>query len=175
MRSSTSETHTVHNSQTATTTSSLAASAISRDRSHILNAADLHTLSCKSPQSTLRTGSWGSRFGSTGCSKFDVQSINAEILATVGHILCRQHRSVWGRLVSICLDLHATSDTDECFSARQIGDMNKSIIERGENVSHSKHILVVALLRFQGHCLHFLSNFFRRHLVGLLRIRAKLS
>jgi len=63
------------------------------------------------------------RFSSelTSCSTdLDMQSVDAQFLATSRDILSRQHSGVRGGLVTVCLDLHATCDTSDGFAATGI-------------------------------------------------------
>lgn len=51
--------------------------------------------------------------------ELDVQSSDAKLLAPLGNILGSQHSSVWRRLISVSLHLHATSHTADCFPVDQ--------------------------------------------------------
>ena len=51
---------------------------------------------------------------------FDVKSVNSQFLASSGNILCSQHSGVWGRFVTVCLDLHTSGDTSDGFAATGI-------------------------------------------------------
>lgn len=53
-------------------------------------------------------------------SDLDVQSSNAQLLASHRNILCCQHGRVRRGLVTVCLDLHAASDTADGFAAAGI-------------------------------------------------------
>lgn len=74
----------------------------------------------------------------TSSTDLDVQSVDAQLLATSSHILSRQHGSVGRRLVTVSLDLHTTGDTADGFTAGQIGDVHEGIVERGEDPGHAK-------------------------------------
>jgi hypothetical protein len=50
----------------------------------------------------------------------DVKGIDAQLLASDGDILSSQHGSVWGGLITVCLDLHASGDTSNGFAATGI-------------------------------------------------------
>ncbi len=50
----------------------------------------------------------------------DVESVDTQFLATSCNILSSQHSSVWGRFVTVCLDLHASGDTSDGFAATGI-------------------------------------------------------
>lgn len=49
-------------------------------------------------------------------SDLDVEGVNADFLASSSNILSCQHGGVWGRLVTVSLDLHSTSDTADGFT-----------------------------------------------------------
>jgi len=49
-----------------------------------------------------------------------VQSVDTEFLAADGNILSCQHGGVWGGLVTIGLDLHASGNTSDGFAATGI-------------------------------------------------------
>ena len=49
----------------------------------------------------------------TSGADLDVQSVDAELLATGGDVLGSQHGGVGGGLVTVGLDLHATGDTGD--------------------------------------------------------------
>ena len=50
----------------------------------------------------------------------DVEGVDAKLLAANSDVLGSQHSSVWGRLVTVGLDLHASSDTGDGFAATGI-------------------------------------------------------
>lgn len=56
----------------------------------------------------------------TGGADLDVQSVDAKLLAAGGDVLGSQHGSVGGGLVTVGLDLHATSDTGDGLAAAGI-------------------------------------------------------
>jgi hypothetical protein len=56
----------------------------------------------------------------SGSTDLDVESVDAQFLASRSDVLCSQHSSVWGRFVTVCLDLHASSDTSDGFAATGI-------------------------------------------------------
>lgn len=53
-------------------------------------------------------------------TNLDVKSSDTELLAARSNVLGSQHSSVWGRLVTVGLDLHASSDTGDGFAATGI-------------------------------------------------------
>ena len=56
----------------------------------------------------------------SGSTDLDVESVDAQFLASNSNVLSSQHSSVWGRLVTVCLDLHASGDTSDGFAATGI-------------------------------------------------------
>lgn len=64
---------------------------------------------------------------STSGSEFDVEGIDADNLAPLSHILSCQHSSVWRRLVTISLHLHASSHPYNCLTDRIKRDVYKCI------------------------------------------------
>lgn len=111
----------------------------------------------------------------SGGSQLDVQSGDSELFAALGDILSGQHGSVWRRLISVCLHLHPTGHAADrfpgnkcngqttcnhqvllkvpcwCFHllARQVSDVDKGVVERSEDVTHTKHVLSFGHLRTQ--------------------------
>jgi hypothetical protein len=53
-------------------------------------------------------------------TNLDVESVDAQFLASDSNILSSQHSSVWGGLVTVGLDLHASSHTSDGFAATGI-------------------------------------------------------
>lgn len=177
--------------KTTTTATTLAAGRIGWSWSNILDSADLHARAGESTESGLGTWAWG--LGSVTWMKsicdniraegydhtssgadLDVEGVDAELLAADGHILGSQHSGVWGGLITIGLDLHATSDTGDGFAATgitqklafdhstrhfmkfpslwtslwnygpEIGDVDEGIIERREDTSNAEDELAWA-------------------------------
>ena len=52
----------------------------------------------------------------SSCADLDVESVNSQLLASDSDIVSSQHSGVWGRLVTIGLDLHSSSDTGDGFA-----------------------------------------------------------
>lgn len=128
---------------------------------------------------------------SSSGSQLDVQSSDSKLFAALGDILSGQHGSIWRRLISVCLYLHPTSHTADCFPgnkhngqntcnqhipieipcwclhllARQVSDMDEGVIERSEDVTHTKHVLSFGYLRTQADnlLLLLLFHFTRSH------------
>lgn len=64
-------------------------------------------------------------------------------------VLGSQHSGVGGGLVTVGLDLHATGDTGDGLTARQIGDVDEGIVERGEDAGNAEDELALADLGAQ--------------------------
>ena len=56
----------------------------------------------------------------SGSTDLDVESVDAQFLASSRDVLGSQHSSVRRRLITVCLDLHAASDTSDGFAATGI-------------------------------------------------------
>ena len=104
----------------------------------------------------------------TGGTDLDVEGRDAELLAAGSYrslvlissflfcsflrvrtdVLGSQHGGVGGGLVTVGLDLHATGDTRDGLATRQIGDMDKGIIEGRKNTGHSKNELALCRGQF---------------------------
>jgi len=131
-------------SQAATTTTTLAASGIGGDGSHVLDSADPHASTGKRTESALSTRTGGLGAGTTSGPELNVKGSDANLLATNSNILGSQHSSVWGGLVTISLDLHSTSDTGDGFLAREISDMDESIVEGREDMGDTENKLALS-------------------------------
>jgi hypothetical protein len=66
-------------------------------------------------------------------------------------VLGCQHGGVGRGLITIGLDLHATSDSGDGFTARQIGDVDESVVERGEDAGNTENELALINLSI---CVH---------------------
>merc|ERR1740130_1435298 len=137
--------------------------AICRDWGYIFNASDLHASTRQCTQGTLRAWTWSLALGATCGPQLDVQCSDAQLLATCGHILGRQHGCIWRGLVTICLHFHATGDTDERFTPRDICDMDEGVVKGREDVCNAKDHFAFPNLWAQGHgldrCFHFWCHF----------------
>jgi hypothetical protein len=56
----------------------------------------------------------------SGSTDLDVESVDSQFLASSSNVLSSQHGSVWGGLVTVCLDLHASGNTGDGFAATGI-------------------------------------------------------
>jgi hypothetical protein len=148
-------------SETATTATTLPPRGVGRGGGNVLDASNAHASAGKSAESRLGAGAGGLGAVSTGRADLDVEGGDAELLAAGGYtvsaaypnipsceivrtdVLGRQHGSVRRGLVTVGLDLHATSDTRDGFAARQIGDVDESIVEGGEDSGNAKDKLAL--------------------------------
>ena len=65
---------------------------------------------------------------------------DVELLETVDDVDCCLHGCVGGRLITIGLDLHASGDSGEGFSAGEVGDVDEGIVPGGEDVADGEDI-----------------------------------
>lgn len=129
------------NLQTTTAATTLSAGRVGGDGGDILNATDLDARTCQSTESRLSAGAGSLGTVATGGTELDVKGIDTQLFATDSNVLCGKHGSVRGGLISISLDLHAPSDAHQGFFAREIGDMDKCVVERGEDVGNTPNQL----------------------------------
>lgn len=61
--------------------------------------------------------------------------------------LSSQHSSIGGGLITVSLHLLATCDADDCFSARQVSDVDKGVVVAGVDVADGEHLLSIEHLR----------------------------
>merc|ERR1711998_548174 len=115
--------------QSSTSTTTLLTGTVSWNWSNIFDTSNLHTVTSQSTQSSLSTRSrhFGSRTSSS--SQFDVQSSNIQLQTTSSNIFNCHLRCVWGRLITISLNLHTSSNTANGFTSGQIGNVYKCIVK----------------------------------------------
>ena len=77
----------------------------------------------------------------TSSTESDVEGVDADLLATSSNILSSKHGRIRGSLVTVSLDLHSTSHTNDGFTSRKIGNVNEGIIERSIDMSNSENQL----------------------------------
>jgi hypothetical protein len=131
------------NLKTTTTATSLAAGRIGWGWGDILNSANLHARTGKSTESRLGTWTWGLGTVTTCGTDLDVEGVDAELLAADSDVLGSQHGGVWRGLVTIGLDLHASGDTGDGFTAT--GITQKSAFEPAHKYNFPKfksHLLI---------------------------------
>lgn len=157
-------------SETTTTATTLSPGRVGWGRGDILDTSDAHASTGKSAESRLGTGAGSLGTVTTSSSDLDVESGDSEFLAASGDILGCQHGGVGRALVTVGLDLHATGDTGDGFAARQIGDVDEGVIERGKDTGNTEDEFTLAdlgseldvLLRSAGNLLlgrHFGGNY----------------
>lgn len=110
------------------------------NRSDILNPANLKSISSESSDGGLRAGSWGLDLNTTDASKLDVNCVDAEHLKVSADVDGSKHSGVWGGLLSVGLDLHASGDSSVGFSAREIRNVNESVVERSLDVADAEDV-----------------------------------
>mmetsp|Transcript_42013 Transcript_42013/g.105971 ORF Transcript_42013/g.105971 Transcript_42013/m.105971 type:complete len:229 (+) Transcript_42013:308-994(+) len=135
--------------ETATTATTLLASAVGRDRSHILNTANLDTTTGQGTQRTSGTRTRGLGSVTTLSTKLDVDGGHVDTLQTLNNVLSGQHGGVRAALITISLHLHATGNTAEGFTTGEISDVHEGIIEGSVDVRNSEQLLTFAELRAQ--------------------------
>lgn len=69
---------------------------------------------------------------------------NADLLALSGNVLSGKHRSVRGRLVTVSLDLHTTSNSGDGLLAGQVGNVDESVVEGSEDVGNAEDVLTLS-------------------------------
>ena len=65
------------------------------------------------------------------------------LLKCLDNINSSKHRSIWTGLLSIGLDLHAPRDPGVGLSPRQVRHVDEGVVERGQDVTHAEHVLVL--------------------------------
>ena len=127
-------------------------------------AANLNAGTGQGTESRLGSRSWGLGLVSSGRSELDVERGDSELLAPHGDVLGGKHSSVGARLVTIGFHLHTTSDTNERLPSGDIGHMDESVVERGEDMDDPEDVLSLPDLRSESHGLLLLSLLsLRRH------------
>lgn len=101
----------------ASTSSGFPSGRIGRDGSDVFNSADLQSISRQSSKSCLCTRARRALLDSARGAELDVDSSDAELLASDSNILRGKHGCVWRGLVAIRLDLHTACDAAESFTA----------------------------------------------------------
>jgi hypothetical protein len=148
-------------SKTTTTATTLPPGGVRRGGGDVLDTSDTHTGTGERTESRLGTGAGGLSAVTTSGADLDVEGRDAELLAAgsccvlaprhhksdflVPHtdVLGCQHGSVWGGLVTISLDLHATGDTGDGFAAGQIGDVDEGVVEGREDAGNAENELAL--------------------------------
>jgi hypothetical protein len=132
--------------KTATTSSGLSTGRVTGDGGNILNTSDFQSVSCQCPECTLCSGSWTTTLVSSSSSDLNVKSSNSKLLALLSNILGSKHRRVRGRLITVGLYLHSSSNTDKSLASRKIGNVYEGIIERCEDVAYCENLLSLSNL-----------------------------
>lgn len=126
-------------SKSSSSSTSGSSGGISGDRGDVFNSADLHAISGESSHGSLSSRAGGLSFDSSFSSHLDVESVDFEVLASVDDIKGSQHSGIRGRLFSVWFDFHAAGDSDESFSAGEVGHVDEGVIPGGQDVAHAEH------------------------------------
>jgi len=157
-------------SETTTTATSLSAGAVGRCWGDVLDSADLHSGTSEGTEGRLGTRAGGLGTVTSGGANLDVQGVDAQLLAASSDILGSQHGGVGGRLVTVGLDLHTTSNSGDGFAATEIGDVDEGIVEGGENSGDTEDELTLSDLGAEGDVLlRCTGSFLGRHCVVLVK------
>ena len=70
-----------------------------------------------------------------------MEGSDADDLAALSDVLGGKHSSVGGGLITVSLHLHTAGDAGQSLTAREIGDVDESVVEGGEDVSHAEDVL----------------------------------
>jgi hypothetical protein len=141
--------------KTTTTASTLATGRITRNRSNIFNSTNLESISGQGPESRLCPRSWRLGLVSASPSDLDVKGRQSQFLASDRNVLGGKHRRVWGGLIAIGLDLHASGNAHHGFSSREVGDVNKGIVEGGKDAGNAKDFFAFLADWQVGNCVGF--------------------
>lgn len=76
-----------------------------------------------------------------------MEGVDADLLAAGSGILGSKHSSVRRALVGVGLDLHTTGDTSDSLTAGKIGDVDESIVVRGEDAGDAENKLTLTVLQ----------------------------
>merc|ERR1719454_346727 len=136
-------------SEAATTATGLAARAVSRDRRHVLDAANLDAGTRDCAERRLRTRSRALRLRATNSAELDVNATDVQLLEARRDILRRQHRSIRRRLVTVGLHLHAAGDAHKSLATGKIGHVDERVVERREDVADANSDLPLTERRTQ--------------------------
>merc|ERR1711976_661006 len=130
--------------QSSTSSTTLPPGGITWDWRAVFNSADFHAGSSEGSDGSLTAWTWGLLLGTTSRSDLDVESGDAELLASGSHVLSGLHSSVRRVLVSIGLDPHTTGNSGDGLLSREIGDMNEGILVRSVKVANTEDVLAIS-------------------------------
>merc|ERR1712133_59492 len=147
--------------ETATASSALSARAVGRNGSDIFDTADLHAGTRESPERRLGAGTGSARAHATRGAETNVKGVDAQNFASLGDVLSGQHSGIGGGLVSVGFDLHSSGDATDGFASRNVGHVDKRIVEGGVDVGDTEDVDALFNLRSQ---LDDLLNDFLLHL-----------
>jgi hypothetical protein len=131
-----------------------ASGSVMRDWCNVFYPSYSETRSSKHAYCRLRARTRRSSLVTSRSSHSDVERSYASIFGNSSSCSSRLHCGVWRPLKTVSLNVLSPCAAGYCFSATQIGDVNKGIVERGVDVCDTPA----------------LNHFLLRHLSGLRRI-----
>ena len=75
---------------------------------------------------------------------------NTDLLALLSSVLGSQHGGIWGRLVSVSLNLHTTGNSGNRFLTGEIGDVNEGVVEGCKDTGNTENLGTIYLLVLEG-------------------------
>jgi hypothetical protein len=78
-----------------------------------------------------------------------VKGSDTQFFALSSHVLGGKHGSVRRGFVTISLYLHSSGNSDECFTAREIGNMDEGVVEGGKKVGDSEDFFALNEVAFR--------------------------
>merc|ERR1719219_21758 len=142
--------------QSSTTSTTLPPGGVTWDWRAVFNSADLHAGTSERSDGSGATWAWRLLLGTTASTNLEVQSSNSELLASHGDVLRGLHSGVRAVLVTIGLDLHATTHSRDGFLAGQVGDVNEGIVVGSVQVADTEDVLAIGHLGSESDDLLFL-------------------
>ena len=104
-----------HRLQSTTTTATLLTARVGWDWGHVFDSADSDACTCEGTEGRLCAWAWSLGSVTAGSPDLDVDSGDADFFHSLSDVLGSKHGCVWGCFVTVSLDLHAASDTNDRF------------------------------------------------------------
>jgi hypothetical protein len=130
-------------SQPAAPAAALPPRGVSRNRSDVLNPANLHLVAGQDPECGLRARAGLLGVSAAPAAELDMDGLDVEGLELVDDVHGCEHGGVGRRLLAVGLDLHAPGDPDQGLAAGQVGHVDEGVVPGGQDVAHPEHDLVV--------------------------------
>ena len=111
------------NLQSSTAARALAACGVGGNRGDIFDAANLETGTSESAEGRLRARARGLGSVTPSSSDLHVDGGNTQLLGSDSSVSGSKHGGIGRSLVTVSLDLHATSNTHKCFTSGKISDV----------------------------------------------------